>query len=39
VRQVQQQAQTRAGAAPPGIARAHWRDLAERAARIIDPAG
>jgi hypothetical protein len=37
VRQMQQQAETRGAAAPAGIARAHWRDLAERAARILDP--
>jgi hypothetical protein len=38
VRQLQQQADSRAGTAPAGIARAHWRDLSERAAKILDPA-
>jgi hypothetical protein len=35
---MQQQAESRAGTAPAGIARAHWRDLSERAAKILDPA-
>lgn len=37
LRQIRQQAAAAATSAVPGVMRAHWQDVADRAARILDP--